>query len=169
LDRLKCSAEVAQGERHPGVPGRVAGHSRGVVGDHYAIEAVAVEGFGELAEALRAARLGSGPPDDELRRVAVAFSDFAERNPALYEAMFTRSLRLRFGADDTPTPLVDAFSELREAVAAVAGGPDVDTVTEVLWAGLHGLATLDRSDRLRPGRDAERIEILVARFRTDGG
>jgi AcrR family transcriptional regulator len=133
------------------------------------VEAVAVEGFGELAEALRAARLGSGPPGDELRRVAVAFSDFARRNPALYDAMFTRSLRLRFAAEDTPTPLVDAFSELREAVAAVAAWPDVDTATEVLWAALHGLATLDRSDRLRPGRVAERIEILVARFRTAGG
>jgi len=149
-------------------------YSQPVLYKHFAsmediVEAVAVEGFGELAEALRAARLGCGPPDDELRRVAVAFSDFAKRNPALYDAMFTRSLRLRFAAEDTPTPLVDAFSELREAVAAVAGGPDVDTVTEVLWAALHGLATLDRSGRLRPGRDPERIEILVARFRTAGG
>ena len=149
-------------------------YSQPVLYKHFAsmediVEAVAVEGFGELAEALRAARRGSGPPGDELRRVAVAFSDFAKRNPALYDAMFTRSLRLRFAAEDTPTPLVDAFSELREAVATVAGRPDVDTVTEVLWAGLHGLATLDRSDRLRPGRDAERIEILVARFRTAGG
>ena len=149
-------------------------YSQPVLYKHFAsmediVEAVAVEGFGELAEALRAARRGSGPPGDELRRVAVAFSDFARRNPALYDAMFTRSLRLRFASEDTPTPLVDAFSELREAVATVAGRPDVDTVTEVLWAGLHGLATLDRSDRLRPGRDAERIEILVARFRTDGG
>jgi AcrR family transcriptional regulator len=148
-------------------------YSQPVLYKHFAsmediVEAVAVEGFGELAEALRAARLGGGPPDDELRRVAVAFSAFAKRNPALYDAMFTRSLRLRFGAEDTPTSLVDAFSELREAVATVAGRPDVDTVTEVLWAALHGLATLDRSDRLRPGRDAERIEILVAQFRTAG-
>jgi len=148
-------------------------YSQPVLYKHFAsmediVEAVAVEGFGELAEALRAARLGSGPPDDELRRVAVAFSDFAKRNPALYDAMFTRSLRLRFGAEDTPPPLVDAFSELREAVAAVVGRRDVDTVTEVLWAALHGLATLDRSDRLRPGRDAERIKILVAQFHTAG-
>jgi AcrR family transcriptional regulator len=149
-------------------------YSQPVLYKHFAsmediVEAVAVEGFGELAEALRAARRGSGPPGDELRRVAVAFSDFARRNPALYDAMFTRSLRLRFASEDTPTPLVDAFSELREAVAAVAAWPDVDTATEVLWAALHGLATLDRSDRLRPGRVAERIEILVARFRTAGG
>ena len=41
---------------------------------------------------------------------------------------------------------------------------DVDTLTEVLWAGLHGLTTLGRSDRLRPGRNTDRIELLVAQF-----
>jgi hypothetical protein len=123
------------------------------------------EGFGELAETLRAARLGSVAPEDEVGRVATAFSGFAAQNPALYDAMFTRSTRLRFGAEDTPTPLVEAFSELRQAVATVARGHDVDTVTEVLWAALHGLATLGRDDRLRPGRDADRTEVLVAQFR----
>jgi hypothetical protein len=102
---------------------------------------------------------------DEVGRVAAAFSDFAAKNPALYDAMFTRSTKLRFGAQDTPAPLVEAFRELREAVATIAAGRDVDTLTEVLWAGLHGLATLGRNDRLRPGRDAERIEVLVAQFR----
>jgi AcrR family transcriptional regulator len=129
------------------------------------VEAVALEGFGELAETLRAARLSSDAPDDEVARVAAAFSDFAAKNPALYDAMFTRSSRLRFGAEDTPTPLVEAFNELREAVATVAGEHDVDTVTEVLWAALHGLATLGRNDRLRQGYDADRIEVLVAQFR----
>lgn len=130
------------------------------------VEAVALEGFGELAETLRAARLDSTAPADELGRVAAAFSDFAAKNPALYDAMFTRSTRLRFGAGDTMTPLTQAFGELREAVAAVAATGDVDTRTEVLWAGLHGLATLGRGGRLRPGHDADRIEVLVAQFRT---
>ena len=46
----------------------------------------------------------------------------------------------------------------------MARGLDVDTLTEVLWAALHGLTTLGRSDRLRPGRDAERIGLVVAQF-----
>lgn len=132
------------------------------------VEAVALEGFGELAVTLRAARRRRGEHDDEVGRVAAAFSGFAATNPALYEAMFTRSTRLPFGADDTPTPLVEAFTELREAVATVAGARDVDTVTEVLWAALHGLVMLSRDDRLRPGHDADRIEVLVAQFRTAG-
>jgi AcrR family transcriptional regulator len=132
------------------------------------VEAVALEGFGELAQTLRAARRDSATPDDELGRVAAAFSDFATKNPALYDAMFIRSTRLPFGAEDTPTPLVEAFSELREAVATIAAARDVDTLTEVLWAALHGLVTLSRNDRLRPGHDADRMEVLVAQFRTTG-
>jgi len=57
-----------------------------------------------------------------------------------------------------------AFAELREAVDTVAGERDVDTLTEVLWAALHGLTTLARNDRLRPGRDTDRIQLLVAQF-----
>ena len=43
-------------------------------------------------------------------------------------------------------------------------GADVDTLTEVLWAALHGLTTLGRDDRLRPSHDTERMELLVAQF-----
>ncbi len=133
------------------------------------VAAVASEGFGELAEALRAARRRSSAlPDDEVGRVAAAFSDFAATNPALYDAMFTRSTQLRFAADDTAAPLRQAFSELRGAVATIAAGRDIDTLTEVLWAALHGLVTLSRNDRLRPGHEADRIEVLLAQFRTAG-
>jgi AcrR family transcriptional regulator len=129
------------------------------------VEAVALEGFGELAESLGAARRGGGTPGEALGRVAHAFNDFATENPALYDAMFTRATRLRFGAEDTPEPLTAGFAELREVVAAVVSGPDVDTLTEVLWAALHGMTTLSRNDRLRPGRDNDRIELLVALLR----
>jgi AcrR family transcriptional regulator len=132
------------------------------------VEAVALEGFGELAAALRAARRADAAPGEQVRRVAAAFGDFAAKNPALYDAMFTRSTRLRFAARDTPAPLTEAFGELREAVAALAGARDLDTLTEVLWAALHGLVVLSRDGRLRPGLDAERVEVLIARFRTAG-
>ena len=56
------------------------------------------------------------------------------------------------------------LAELREAVATVAGLRDIDTLTDVLWAGLHGLTTLGRRKRVRPGRNTERIELLVAQF-----
>lgn len=144
-------------------------YSQPVLYKHFAsmediVEAVALEGFGELAETLRMARRGAGGPEHELHRVAQAYSSFATENPALYDAMFTRATRLRFGAEDTPVPLSAGFAELRQAVASVAGGRDVDTLTEVLWAALHGLTMLGRNHRLRPGRETERIQLLVAGF-----
>ncbi len=145
-------------------------YSQPVLYKHFAsmediVEAVALQGFGELAEMLGAARRGAAAPEEALGRVAHAFSDFAAENPALYDAMFTRATRLRFGAEDTPEPVTAGFAELREALAAVVNGPDVDTLTEVLWAALHGLTTLSRNDRLRPGRDTDRIDLLIAQFR----
>lgn len=130
------------------------------------VDAVALEGFEELAAALHAARGDSTAPADELSRAATAYSDFAADNPALYDAMFTRPTRLRFAVEDTPSPMVQAFGELREAVATIAGARDVDTLTEVFWAALHGLVMLGRDDRLRPGHDTDRVEVLTAQFRT---
>jgi AcrR family transcriptional regulator len=132
------------------------------------VEAVALEGFGELAETLGAARRGDGPPQEPLSRVAHAYVSFAREHPALYDAMFARATRLRFGASDTPAPLSAAFVELRETVTPVAGGRDLETLTEVLWAALHGLITLGRNHRLRPGLDSDRIQLLVAEFDNAG-
>jgi AcrR family transcriptional regulator len=147
-------------------------YSQPVLYKHFAsmeeiVEAVALEGFGELAQTLGAARGTAGSAGDALTRTARAFSKFAIDNPALYDAMFSRATRLRFGAG-SPAPLHAAFGELRAAVAAVARDHDTETLAEVLWAGLHGLATLSRSERLRPGHDDERIELLVAHFGVTG-
>lgn len=147
-------------------------YSQPVIYKHFAsmedlVEAIALEGFGELAETLGEARRHAAP-EEAVGAVARAYSTYAAGNPALYDAMFTRATRLRFAAEDTAAPLSDAYAELRAAVATIAGGQDVDTLTEVLWAALHGLTTLGRNDRLRPGHDTDRTDLLVARFRGAG-
>ena len=148
-------------------------YSQPVIYKHFAsmedlMDAVALEGFGELADTLGAARR-DGPPREALGRVARAFKAFADGNPALYDAMFSRSTRLQFGAAESPAALVAGFAELRQAIVdSIATDPDVETLTEVIWAALHGLTTLARGERLRPGLDSERIELLVAQF-DDGG
>jgi AcrR family transcriptional regulator len=128
------------------------------------VASVALEGFGELGDALAAARGGATDGRDALARVAHAFIRFAHDNPALFDAMFTRVTTLRFAAADTPAELTAAFAELRTAVSMVAGGRDPDTLTEVLWAALHGLVTLDRGGRLRPEYRAARVDLLVSAF-----
>lgn len=147
-------------------------YSQPVIYKHFAsmedlVEAIALEGFGELADVLGESRRHAAP-DGAVAVVARAYISYATKNPALYDAMFSRPTRLRFAAEDTAAPLKAAFAELRAAVATIAGERDVDTLTEVLWAALHGLTTLGRNDRLRPGHDTERIDLLVAQFRASG-
>ena len=144
-------------------------YSQPVIYKHFSslddlIEAVALEGFEELADAIGHARRAAAP-EDAVTEVARAYSSWAEHNPALYDAMFTRPTRLPFGAVDVPKPLADGFAELRAATATIAGGRDVDTLTEVLWAALHGLVTLDRNSRLRPTHRRDRLDLLTAQFR----
>ncbi len=127
-------------------------------------DAVAIEGFGELAEVIQAARSRGGTADDALSRIAHAYLDFARDNPAVYDAMFTRATTLRFAAQDTAPQLTAAFAELRQAVGVVADEHDADALTEVFWAALHGLVILTRTGRLRPGYDSERLQLLVDQF-----
>jgi AcrR family transcriptional regulator len=148
-------------------------YSQPVLYKHFAsmeeiVEAVALEGFAELGQAMGAARRDAPAGGDPLIRTARAFSKFAADNPALYDAMFSRATRLHFASDDTPAPLHGAFEELRAAVEDAAPGRDTDLVTEVIWAALHGLVTLGRGHRLRPGHGDERIEVLVSQFAAHG-
>ncbi|AKK25851.1 TetR/AcrR family transcriptional regulator [Mycobacterium sp. EPa45] len=149
-------------------------YSQPVLYKHFAgmdqiADAVAVDGFGELAQAIEAARTGAANSGDSLAEVALAYLDFARDNPAVYDAMFTRATSLRFAADDTPAEMEAAFAEVRQAVGDVAGARDADTLTEVFWAALHGLVTLGRAGRLRPGYEAQRVRLLVTEFTDRAG
>lgn len=129
---------------------------------------VAVEGFAELADGLRAARGGATGGRDALTRVAQSFIAFARDNPALFDAMFSRATTLPFAATDSPAALTAAFAELRASVELIAGPRDPDTLTEVVWAALHGLVTLDRGARLRPKQHAARLDMLINGFCAGG-
>jgi AcrR family transcriptional regulator len=111
------------------------------------IDAVAVNGFDEIAAALEA--VGASP----MARMR-AYLDFAAAHPRVYEAMFSLPSGFAFAAEDTPEPLHRAFSGLHEAF------PDDDgTRAEVAWSALHGLATLQASGRLRASHVQVRLEL----------
>ncbi|MFI0502699.1 TetR/AcrR family transcriptional regulator [Streptomyces albogriseolus] len=131
------------------------------------IGAVALEGAAELAAELRAASAGAAAEGVRGRVAALAraYLDFAERNPAVYDAMFQLDGGLVFAAEDTPEALKDGFAALLETLTDVTGeGVEAELLTEVFWASLHGLATLSRAGRL-PVDDAERrVRLLVSRL-----
>jgi AcrR family transcriptional regulator len=129
------------------------------------IGAVALEGATEMAAAVRAATSVAGGPRTRVTALARAYLDFAERNPAVYDAMFQLDGGLAFAKEDTPEPLKDAFAALLENLGEVAGGGVHPALfTEVFWAALHGLATLTRAGRLPPEETERRVELLVDRL-----
>jgi len=133
------------------------------------VGAVAVEGFDDLAAALRRARLTAGSPREALRAVGRAYLDFAVARPALYGAMFVREIDIRFAQEaqeDPPAAPRAAFEELA-AVAVPGDGRDAELDAEVIWSALHGLAVLARAGRIPPRRQRERLDALVERFAPD--
>jgi len=141
-------------------------YSQPVLYSHFAgkgdiIEAVAVEGFAELRVILRNAREAAGSPVAALRELAGAYIGFALEHPALYDAMFTLSTELPFGRPETPRELQAALGELLEAITPLAGERDPETLAEVAWSALHGVATLTRAHRLRPDYQQARLTMLA--------
>ncbi|MFD8571244.1 TetR/AcrR family transcriptional regulator [Streptomyces sp. NPDC059639] len=129
------------------------------------IGAVALEGASALAAALRAATAEADGPRARVAALAHAYLDFAEGNPAVYDAIFQLDGGLPYAQEDTPEPLKDAFAALVESLGEVAGdGVHPGLFTETFWAALHGLATLTRAGRLPPGDAESRVDLLVDRL-----
>ncbi|HUQ57069.1 TetR/AcrR family transcriptional regulator [Lentzea sp.] len=126
------------------------------------VRAVAIQGAGELARQLRKARPEKG--GSRLRAAAEAYLEFARERPALYDAMFVQRVDIPFGTDDVPQELRDAFGELVAAVEPVKGGRDLETLTELFWSTLHGIATLTQGKRLRPGHHEARLDLALGAF-----
>ncbi|REH51696.1 AcrR family transcriptional regulator [Kutzneria buriramensis] len=145
-------------------------YSQPVLYSHFAnkdaiVAAVAEQGFVELAAAMGAARRKQVERPALVRAVVDAYLDFAAANPALYDAMFTLDIGLRFAQPDSPPALLDGFRQLSVTFEAVVEDPaEIGTFTEVGWAALHGLATLTRAGRLSDGQHEARVDLLVTRL-----
>lgn len=125
------------------------------------LAAVAIEGFGEMANALEQA--ATGGQDEPLLAVAEGYWRFARDEPALYELMFHDRLELVFATDDTPPQARRGFAVLRRAVASRIGDGeverDVELLTEAWWASIHGVVSLAHSNRVRPGTEHARLLV----------
>jgi AcrR family transcriptional regulator len=131
-------------------------YSQPVIYKHFA----SLDGFGELADALRQARTAAeakseARPDAVLGAVAHRYASFATEQPAVYDAMFGRPSRLRFGPGSSPAPS-SAFAELRSAVESRAGDADVELLTEVVRSARAGRAPARRSPPPGPPGGADR-------------
>jgi AcrR family transcriptional regulator len=126
--------------------------------------AVAVEGFAELAVQMQAARTAARGAQQALTAVAAAYVSFADQRPALYDAMFSRTVSLPFATPEVPAALRAGFDELRHVVRSIAADDDEQLLTEVIWSGLHGLVTLTRGGRLPREHHEQRLALLLNRL-----
>jgi len=145
-------------------------YSQPVLYSHFAgkdaiVAAVAIQGYAALAGELRVARRTHTEPAAALCALAEAYLDFAESRPALYDAMFRQRIDLAFGTDESPPQLRAAFGELVAGLQPlVVDQDDPETLTEVFWSALHGIATLTRGQRLRPDHGVGRLDLLLRRM-----
>jgi AcrR family transcriptional regulator len=127
------------------------------------LEAIVTDGFTALAEHLKRAIRGG---KTSLTAIADAYIRFGLERPRLYDVMFVGPSAITFAAGAaTPIPAHTAFNIMAAAVAESGVTPaHTATVTEVVWASLHGLVTLSITRRLRPGRALQqaRLEQLIA-------
>jgi len=127
------------------------------------LEAVVVNGFSVLVERLKRATRGDKM---SLAAVATAYVRFGLDRPRLYELMFEGPPAIKFAAGAaTPMPAHTAFDILATAVAAAGVATDrIGTLTEVVWASMHGLVSLTITERLRPGRAFQhaRLDHLIS-------
>ncbi|MGW7258270.1 TetR/AcrR family transcriptional regulator [Streptomyces sp. NPDC054834] len=127
--------------------------------------AVAVRGCADLTAELRAARTAAEGARAALAAVGEAYTAFARRRPALYDAMFTRTVDLPFATPEAPAALQEAFGELVQAVQPIAAdGDDLGLLAETYWACLHGLVTLMRGGRLPEHAHETRLALLIGHF-----
>ncbi len=138
---------------------------------HFADLAAVVAGllatsFGELRDAVQAAAGGQDDPAAALIAAGRAYVEFGWRHPARY--------RLMFAAGGYAPDAVATFALVEEAITSCvrAGASESDnphTDTWLLWAALHGVATLERPARpdylrLGPLDRPAMLETLIRRI-----
>jgi len=125
------------------------------------LAAVAIEGFQELGLALENARK-QAKHGNPIESVAAAYLEFSASSPALYEVMFSLSLSVKFGHAETPPELRFGFSQFLELFQGQS--LKAELISELFWAGLHGIAELTRTKRFPHSHQKERVRALVELF-----
>jgi AcrR family transcriptional regulator len=121
------------------------------------LTAIAIRGGERLSEIVTEARSGIDDPADQLVAVTRAYVEFAAREPALFETMFTKEMLLGTNQElaDAMRPVVEAFAA---PAAALPGVTPHQTIAIVLAAAstAHGYASFLRAGSFAESQDAVR-------------
>jgi AcrR family transcriptional regulator len=148
---------------------RAAGVSHGASARHFAdksalLDALAVDGFFSLDEAVAAAAAAPGSYEERMRAIATAYVTFAVEHPGLLAVMYSAK-----HAADATAELVEASHAGKAALVAFiaeaqdAGAirdADADEIALIAFAAAHGVATLATADLLDMPTDAA-LDLVV--------
>ncbi|MFK7929350.1 MAG: TetR/AcrR family transcriptional regulator [Myxococcota bacterium] len=121
--------------------------------------AVRVRGFHRFADRIEAALAGVADPLDRVRAVGKAYLAFAVDEPQAFRVMWA------VPHTERPPVLADAVERgwdlcLAEVSGAVHQGllhGDPVLIANLLWVGVHGLASLQQAGKLTRGRSANSL------------
>jgi AcrR family transcriptional regulator len=134
------------------------------------LDAVIGRAFGEIIAAVESEREGVTDPVASLHAGCLGYLRFARERPHRY--------RVLFGRDRDPQARPPARGELDELVGSAAFNVLVDAIATcaaagrsdstdpfadatVLWAAMHGLASLQQGLPLFPWPDREQLELAI--------
>ncbi len=152
---LKAAVEELTEKGHASVSLRAVARRAGVshaapahfFGDRAGmLTAVATEGFGRLAVAMRNAGEQEGTAEERFTALGLAYLDFGLDEPALTDLMFRRA---ELAPDDAGLAKAQraALEPLRTAVAGLVGD-QAEEWSMLSWAVVHGLVALVREEAL---------------------
>jgi AcrR family transcriptional regulator len=132
--------------------------------------AIVYEGFQQFGRALQTAARSTAKPSQRLEALGRAYIWFGIQNPVYYRLMFMQRADLLFQRRAGQTqPPIESFKILQQAVqealdAGVLRRGDAETYSHVLWALVHGIASLAVAQMPHfTGPDLERIiDIALA-------
>jgi AcrR family transcriptional regulator len=128
-------------------------HSPGTLYLHFPdkasiLKSLCMETFSKLHKRLEAIHKDAADPFDGLRRGLLAYIRFGLENPSHYALTFIQPRpKEEMGEHDESDPGHQCFGHLRAIVVnCIDGGyiasNDPDEISQVLWAGIHGITSL---------------------------
>jgi AcrR family transcriptional regulator len=138
--------------------------------------ALAEEGFRMMREASRDAAVGVDDPLAALRSTFWSYYRFAKDQPQYFELMFVDRSVPEITDPERFTALIEMWQAVHERIErCVEAGVfpaslDVTAAFHILWASLHGAATLYLCQRLGPGESpdllaADTLDVAIAGLR----
>jgi len=139
--------------------------------------ALAEEGFQMMREASREAAVGIDDPLAALRQTFWSYYQFAKAQPQYFELMFVDRSVPEITDPERFTALTDMWQSVHDRIArCISAGVfpaslDVTAAFHILWASLHGAATLHLCQRLGPGESpdllaADTLDTAIAGLRS---